>query len=347
MMRTIELDEDLQAIQDRFNAERWSDGLPIIPPTEARVEAMLAAWPSGVPDVLGAVGPSLDLATAKNVAANAVMAGCRPEWLPFVVAALQACLEEPYNLTAVQTTTHPCSTLVIVNGPGAAAAGLTGGFNALGAGNPANLCIGRAVRLALWNIGAARPPDGDRATLGGPAKITFCLAENEAESPWPSFAVSRGFAPEETVVTVHGGEGPHNVVDLDSRTADGVLTTLAESMAFTGANHYTLKGEMVLLLAPEHADLLAQAGMDRAAVQQALWERARRPLSAFSPDRVIAVRERRLGDMDGRTPLDTLIPVVERPDEILIVVAGGAGRHSAFVPSFGATRSVSRVVPGV
>ncbi|MBN1829968.1 MAG: hypothetical protein JW884_12615, partial [Deltaproteobacteria bacterium] len=229
--RTVRAPESLEGTNRYFYASGWTDGLPIIPPTEERLNAMIAAsgWDPGLS--LGLVAPMNGEATVEKIAVNAIMAGCGPDHLPVVIAATKAMIEERFNLYALQTTTHLCTVLVVANGPVAEDLGINCSYNAMGQGSLANAVIGRAVRFILMNIGGALPGILDRSTFGSPAKYTFCFAENEEESPWEPLHVERGFDPHHSAVTVVGAEGPHNVNDHGSASAEEVLLTVSGVLA--------------------------------------------------------------------------------------------------------------------
>jgi hypothetical protein len=269
----IEVPADPDAFQDEMERRGWGDGLPLVPPTPERVEAFVVASGRPASEVVAALPPTWAEATVEKVAVNAVMAGCRPAHLPVVLAAIRAAAQEPFNLYAIQTTTHPCAVLVIVSGPAAAQLGVNAGYGAFGPGSRANATIGRAVRLVLMNVGGARPGVLDRATQGSPAKYTYCVAEHEASSPWPPLRVALGFRAEDSVVTVVAGEGPHNVNDHGSATADSLLRQLAGTMAVPGSNNAYMKGDSYLFLGPEHARQLAAEGLSREDVQRRLFAR--------------------------------------------------------------------------
>jgi hypothetical protein len=218
--------------------------------------------------------------------------------------------------------------------------GVNAGANALGQGHRANAVIGRALRLVLQNVAGATPGHVDRATLGHPGKYSYCLAENEAASPWEALHVERGFAADASCVTVCAAEAPHNVNDHGSTTPDGLLTALAGTAAVTGSNNVYLGGEPLVILGPEHAVTMASTGWSKADVKRALWERSRLRLGRFSPEnlaRFATVDPARFRD---RAP-DDEVSIAVAPEDIMIIVAGGPGKHSAFVPTFGATRSVT------
>jgi hypothetical protein len=333
--------DDLLEFQSFMMERGWGDGLPLIPATAERVAAMLAGTRRPAGDGVAVLPPRLGRATVERVAINAVLAGALPEHLPVILAAVEAVGEPAFNLQAVQTTTHPCSPLIIVNGPIAGRLGINGAGNALGQGHRANAVIGRSLRLVLQNVGGARPGHEDRATQGHPGKYSYCVAENEAASPWAPLSVDRGFAPEVSTVTVCGSEAPHNINDHGSSTPQGILTTVAGTAAVVGSNNIYLGGEPLVILGPEHAATVAGGGWSKDDFKRALWERAQVPLSRFDPSNVERFAVIHPAGFKDRPP-ETLAPIARRWSDIMIVVAGGAGKHSVFVPTFGATRSVTR-----
>jgi hypothetical protein len=339
---TIDVPDDLDAINELYLERGWSDGLPIVPPTEARVAGMLKFCDRPIDQPIAAIPPRYGAATPWRLATCAVMAGCRPEYFPLILLAIETMCEEPLNLYGVQATTHPCAPLVIVNGPVAQELGINAGHNAFGPCTRANATIGRAIRLALLNIGGAIPAVGDMATMGTPAKYTYVVAENEAASPWEPLHVERGFARETSTVTVVGAEGPHNINDHESVTALGILKMVVGTVAITGGNDVYYDGaEPLIVFSPEHAATVAREGHSKADVKQFLFEHARLPLMAFSNENV----ERRFRVKFphlARAGLETLVPIAQRAEDYMIVVVGGAGKHSAFIPTFGGTRSVTR-----
>jgi hypothetical protein len=322
-------------------AHRWSDGLPMVPPAEELVARAVAATGRPAGELLGLVPPSNRGASIAAVAANAVMAGCRPEVMPVVVAAVQAVLGPRFNLQALTTTTHPVTPLVIVHGPVVDALGFNGGPNVFGQGNRANAGVGRALRLVLQNIGDARPGETDRATHGTPGKYAYCIAENAAASPFATFHEDRGGGPA-GAVSVLGGEGPHNVNDHGSTDAAGLLTTIAGTIAGLGSNNLYLRGQMLLVLGPEHAAVLAREGYDRRRIQEALHAhpRARISLAGVSEGNLDRYRRTAPHVFDGIAD-DAVVPMLDGPDSLLVMVAGGPGKHSMVVPTFGATEVVT------
>jgi hypothetical protein len=336
----LDAPDDLDAFQAWAMDERWSDGLPVLPPTPERVARVLGARAGRRGDLVATLAPLEGRATLEAIAINAALAGAGPEHLPVVVAALRALAEPRFNLNAIQTTTHPCTPLLIVNGPIAPRLGISGGPNALGNGHRANAVIGRAVRLALQNIGGARPGHEDRATLGHPGKFSYCLAENEAVSPWGPLHVERGFAAGTSCVTVCGSEAPHNVNDHGSTTPEAMLMALAGTAATTGSNNIYLAGEPLVILGPEHAQTLAGSGWSKAEVKRRLWERVRVRLDRFSAENLARFATIDPARFAGQPP-GTEVAWCLAPDDLMVIVAGGPGKHSSLVPTFGATRSVT------
>jgi hypothetical protein len=334
---TVRIDDSQEAVDEYFDEQGWSDGLPVVAPTRERVDRMLAWTDRAADDVVGVVPPRQGAATIVTLAVNAVMAGCRPQYFPIVVTAVEAMLEAEFNLFAVQSTTHPCAPLVIVNGPVAGELDINSRYGAFGPGVRANATIGRAVRLILLNVGGAAPGVLDRSTQGQPSKYTFCVAENEAESPWEPLHVERGFAPWMSTVTVVGAENPHSINDHVSATGSGILATLAGSMGDMGSNNAYLHGEPVLALGPEHAAILAADGHDKASIRRHVFEHARIPAALWSQGGMAGGHDRFAGE-PGR-------PIIAHPDDLVVVVIGGFGRHSSWLPTFGgSTRSVTRAV---
>ena len=324
-----------------FHAWGWTDGLPIVVPTRARVEAMCAGASRYPVESLGNLPPRGGAATVLKIAINAVMAGCLAEHMPVVLAAVEAIQDPQFNLFGVQTTTHPCGILVIVQGPIAAALGMNAGHNCFGPGNRANATIGRALRLVLQNVGGGIPGATDKATQGSPAKYTYCIAENEAASPWPPLRVALGLDVADSCVTVVAAEGPHNVNDHGSTTGASVLNSIAETMATVGSNNLYVGGDTFVVLGPEHARTIAGSGFGREDVQRYLYEHARVAVARISPEKLAELSAwggwgDKLGEWGGR------IPLVRAAESIRVLVAGGAGKHSCWCPTFAVTYSATR-----
>ncbi len=340
----IDTTDEWYGLQRDLLNRGWGDGLPLVPPTEARVAAMVAGARLPKEHIVGVVAPSMGVATVELIAANAVMAGCKPEHMPVLVAAVQALVEPQFNLYGCQATTHCVAPLLIVSGPLADKLNIHGGSGMFGPGPWANGVIGRAVRLILLNIGGAKPGEIDKATMGHPGKFTYCIAENEAASPWPSLRIERGFGADVSTVTVVGGEAPHNINDHESITAGGLLTTVCGSMAEAGQNTVYYNGEPLLILGPEHAATIAAEGLSKDDVKRHIYDNARIPMTRFSHEIVERRFWRRLPIRYRNTPPDVMVTIAQRPEDVMVMVGGGAGKHSMWVPTFGATRSVTRAI---
>ena len=336
----VTVEESLEAVNNLFLEKGWSDGLPIVPPTEEAVGKMLAATHRDPQDVIAALPPRRGDATVEKIAINAVMAGCMPEYLPLIVAAVEALGEETLNLYGVQATTHPASLLVIVNGPLAKKLDINCKSGAFGPGWRSNATIGRAIRLILMNIGGAFPGKTDMSTQGQPAKYSFCIAENEEENPWEPLHVERGFEASDSTVTVAAAENPHNINDHTAITAEEVLTTIAGTMSTMGNNNILLQaGEPVIALGPEHAATIAKSGFSKSDVKAFLHERARIPLGTFykGAQGRVARNNPDLGE-------ESLMPITPDKEDLIVIVVGGPGKHSSFLPTFGRTRSVTKAI---
>ena len=307
-----------------------TDGLPVIVPTPERVERMALASGLDADLVLGELGPGMGTATIDKVAVAAVMAGCLPDHMPLVVAAVRAIADPRFDLTEMQGTTHTTAPLLLVNGPVRASAGIASGFGALGPGHRGNATVGRALRLAMINIGGGRAGESDMALLGHPGKFTYCLGEAEEDSPWEPLHVSLGFFAEQSVVTVVGAEAPHSVIaftDADDPTsADRLVDTLAAAFSMVGTNNAMLRnGAGVVVLNPEHAAVLAGAGMSRGDVAAGIAERAGNRREVFV---------RQIPAAAGSGDPDDFLRCFAKPDDVLVLVAGGGGLYSMVMPTW-------------
>jgi hypothetical protein len=322
-----------------------TDGLPVVPPTRARVERMLAASRRQPRELLGEMPPNYGRLTVEKVAINAVMAGCRPEYLPIVVAAAECACDPAFNLHGVASSTHFSAPLIIVNGPIRARIGVNSGFGVFGPGWRANATIGRALRLLMINIGGARPGETSMSTFGHPGRYTYCVGENEEASPWPPYHVDRGLGPGTSAVTLFAGEAPHGISDHSSRTARALAGSLGWSMAgLWNSKHYPLYSHTLLVVGPEHARTFADDGWTKADLARHLYETIRRPYRELLPqeDHGEGTNLRY-----GKTPPDpdALVPKFPSPDEIHVIVAGGtAGRFSVAIPGWLGTKNGSRPV---
>ena len=329
--------DDPEVLMDCFAARGWGDGLPLVAPTPERVDAMLAGSGHNPDEVIAVLPPRSGMATRRIVAVNAVLAGCRPEHLGVLVAAVRALARPEVNLRGVNATTHPVAPLLVVHGEVARAAGYNSGLGAFGPGNAANAATGRALRLILLHVAGAVPGSGDASTQGGPAKYAYCVAENLDESPWDGYAASVGVdAP--SAVTVHCGEAPHNVHDMESRDPAAILDKAASAMTSLGSNNAPVSsGEFFLMLCPEHAAACGARGWTRDRVASYLHDGAR----MRAGDLRAAFALRAWAPWQESLPDDALMPMTERPDNIKIMVVGGPGKHSCVIPSWGMTRSAT------
>jgi hypothetical protein len=250
----------------------WTDGLPVVPPTETRVARMLDGTTRAPDDFVAVIPPDLVECTVEKVAVNAVMAGCKPEYLPVVLAAVEAACTGEFNAHGLLATTYFSGPLVVVNGPVATAIGMNSGGNALGQGNRANASIGRALQLVIRNVGGGRPGEVDRATLGNPGKYTFCFAEDEAGSPWEPMSVERGFAPGVSTVTLFAGEGPRGVVDQLSRTPESLARTFAVCLRSVAHPKLPIAFDALLVVSPEHGRVFRDAQWTKARLREELDE---------------------------------------------------------------------------
>jgi hypothetical protein len=244
-------------------ARGWSDGLPVVPPTEERVMRMLDGTTRAPTDIVATIPPDLVDATVEKVAIAAVMAGCLPEYLPWVLTAVEAVCNDEFNMHGLLATTMPVAPVVICSGPGTRAIGMNSGGNALGQGNRANSTIGRALQLVVRNIGGGRPGGVDRATHGSPAKVGFCFAENDVESPYGTLAGEHGIEPGVDALTVFAGEGPRCVVDQLSREPDSLARSLAANLQVLHHPKLIMAFDAILVMGPEHARVFAEAGWSR------------------------------------------------------------------------------------
>ena len=312
----------------------FSDGLPLVPPTPERVMRMLSGTRRSAQDVIARMPPNMGEATIEKVAINAVMAGCKPEYLPVVIAAVEAICTDEFNIHGVMATTMGASPVLVVNGPIRERIGMNSGLGALGSGNRANATIGRAVRLAARNIGGAKPGGTDRSTLGNPMKITMCFAEWEERSPWAPLHVERGFKAEDSVVTAFAmTSGPVHIVDQESRVPDEVAGSLAlglESLFLP--KYHMMPVDTLLVVAPEHVDTLMKDGTyDKARLRDRIQDVTKRPLRDMVADNVSgAGMTRDAAAKLSAEQLDKVVPKFASTDYIHMVVAGSdAGKFSS------------------
>ncbi|OGA02551.1 MAG: hypothetical protein A3H35_01910 [Betaproteobacteria bacterium RIFCSPLOWO2_02_FULL_62_17] len=315
-----------------------TDGLPVIPPTGERVERMMDAVSSPPEHVVAELPPRGGLATIEKLAINSVMAGCRPEYFPVVIAAVEAMTQPQFNLIGVQTTTNPVAPFLLLNGPVRRSLDVNCGAGALGPGRRANATIGRALRLILINIGGGVPGEGDKSILGSPGKYTFCLGELEEESPWEPFHVEHGFAPDESTVTVISSQGTQSCAASFLQPVS-ILMMLSDAMRAYGANSYTKgNGNPVVILPPAHARLFAGAGWNKRRIKAWLFEHTMIPRSEMPA-------EPRLLDTTSRQRIENgKVCICAKADDIVVIVAGGSElNHAGFLASFGNDLAIRRI----
>jgi len=320
---------ELGAIEDEIETaydRGWSDGLPVVPPTAARVLRMLDGTRRTPGEVVAVVPPDLVPATVEKVAINAVMAGCKPEYLPVVLAAVEAACTDAFNMHGLLCTTYFSGPVIVVNGPIAAQIGMNSGVNCMGQGNRANATIGRALQLVVRNVGGGVPGGIDRAAFGGPGKYTFCFAEDEAGSPWEPLSVERGFARGASTVSLFPGHGPSAIVDQISRTPESLVRTFAAKLRAVSHPKLVMGMGAMLVVSPEHARVFAAAGWGKARLRSELDA-----LLLIDGDELA----RGAGGIDEGVPAELArgrrLPKF-RPGDLAIVHAGGsAGMFSAII----------------
>jgi len=321
--------DDPAEIVEAYYERGWTDGLPVLPPTEKSVAAMLGAAALQGDEVVGTIPTRSTVVVARKVAINAVMAGCRPEYMPVVAAAVRALCHPDFQYHGPASSTGGSAMVLIVNGPIARDIGVNAGNNVFGQGTRANATIGRAVRLVMMNVMNARPGLLDRATLGNPGKYAFCFAENESEHPWEPLHVERGFAPGQSTLTLYASNSLYQVYNQLAATPEPLLLCFADALASAGIPNVRGFSQSLLVFAGEHSEVFRTSGWSKRRVKEFLVAHARRTVAHY----------KRAGRIDGAvTPGDesTWRHVFDDPDDLLIVCAGGrAGSWSACLPGWG------------
>jgi hypothetical protein len=340
----LELEDSWEAINAWFLQHDLTDGLPIVPPTEARVAAMtqyiereLGFTPH---EVIGTLAPKHGQATVEKIAANAVMAGCKVEYMPVLLACVKGVANPKFNLDAVQTSTHNTSPLPIVNGPVVKAIDLNYGYNYTGSRWRATSTIGRALQLCMINIGGT-PGSINIHTQGHIARFEHVIGENEDENPWQPLHIERGFDAQTSTVTLIPA-CPAAMIDDNggSQTAKDLLRTLGASIAYVGNRNTNGEGQPLLILCPQHARLLANGGYSKAQVKRYLWEAARIPFGSIPRGNLTSFSKKLLKLYADFDP-DMRVPIANQPDDIVIVVMGGTGTHSLSVQTRLASENVT------
>lgn len=332
---------DEQSANELFFERRWSDGLPVVPPTEKAVADMIDYVKRNPQETLGEIPPYGGLATIEKLAINSVMAGCRPEYFPVVIAAVEACLDPKHNLNGTQTTQDGAEQLIIVTGPIAKKLGINSGDGCFGRGYRANGTIGRALRLVLWNLGRNFPGDPDRSTFSHPGAWSFCIAENEDASPWEPLHVERGLPAGSSAVTVFQCEAPHPF--LTHSLAKNMLFCACEALQNVGSGNrvFFYEGEILLVIGALAAEQFGRERWSKKDIKRYVWDHARVPYWKVEKAGVLTMSERsNAGDvwwpkwLDRSDP-NTLLPITATPDDIHVICAGGRGAWSAICEGWG------------
>ncbi len=334
--RRLQLD-DVTEVQEYFHSRGWTDGLPVVPPTPAAVEACLE-WAGLTADHLVGVEPVRHRAiTAEKVAINAVMAGCLPMHMPVVVTAVTAMLSDPFLLHGATASTGGSAVLLIVNGPIRNEVGMESGFNALGSSDRATTCVGRAVRLVLGNLLEVRPGEIDRSTLGHPGKLSYCIAEDEEGSPWESLAAERLGDPYVSAVTAMAALAPRQIMNEWTTQPEELLDTFVAEMRANQRDYSIWAGNYAIVLSPQLRQPFADHGWSKADIRRYVFERAR-------------IRRGEWADVGkanvvGSDP-DREYPALDSENDLLIVAAGGpAGGFGAVIPPWLGPKSRAVTVP--
>jgi len=313
-----------------FLEKEWSDGFPVVTPTEERIARMLTGTARDHDDVIGSIPPAMEVATVRSVAVHALMAGCRPEYLPVVIAATELMLRDEFNVNGVQGTMHGVAPMMIVNGPYAADIGIHGGNGCMGPGFRANATIGRAIRLILMNLGAGIPGVSSMTIFGMPSRFTYCLTENMEDHPWESLSVSKGYSGDENVITMAMVESPRFCFDDVSDEPIRLMNGIADTMVAMGSWNMHTRSDMVVAMGPQHAAICANSGMSRADVHSRLCDMAGRKVrdlkngGNWRRERALAFPIEVDPDND-----DFFIPAIKNPEDLQLIVAGGWGPCTA------------------
>src|SRR3989454_1635401 len=343
--RRLDVPDSFAAVQAYYEERGWTDGLPVVPATEELVLEMLGTFGEEPSHALGVIQPRNAPVTLEKIAVNAVMAGCRPEHFPVVVAAVRAILQPEFNVAGCQATTGGAAPVIIVNGPLATQLAINGDAGCFGPGYRANAAIGRALRLVIRNLAGLIPGEMDKATLATPGRYSFCFAETEARSPWEPRHVELGFAASASTVTLTAVRAVYPVMETTVATGDEVLQTLVESIKTVGfANYYQIGtgAQMTLVVCPEHAAEMHAAGLAKADVREYIYQHARMPMHRLKG--IAHYGNRNWPAWIDENDPDALVPVVRCADDIVVVVAGGDGRHSAWVAGGGGARGVTQEI---
>ena len=321
-------------INDYYHDQGWTDGLPIIPPTEDLVLEMIEASSLGPMESLGTMPPVNGTVTVEKIAVNSVMAGCKPDYFPVVIASVKAVLQPQFNVAAITTTTGGAAPVIVVSGPIADHLGIHSGTAVFGSGHQANATIGRALRLTMRNMGGAKVSTMEKSTHGWPGKYTMCFAEATERSPWEPLHVELGYSYDTSIVTVAAARGIQTL-------QEGVVGAV-NAMGISGFYYQQRGASPIVVFGPEHADEIANSGFNRKDVKQYLFEKAR------VPKRILKNRahwaSRQWPEEWENQDDDFLIPIVDDPENLVVVVAGGDGRHSSWILPWSATQRATEII---
>ena len=338
----IELEGSWEEVNAYYFSRNWTDGLPIVPPTEARVREMTDYADSSLgwqkEEEIGVLQPRNGIATVEKIAVNAVMAGCKKEYLPVLIGTVMGMSAPDFNLFAVQTSTHNTSVFTLVNGPIREELDINWGYNSVGSRWHSTATIGRAIRFIMTNIGGI-PGATNIHTQGHIGRFEHCVAENEEENPWEPLHAERGFAAAQSTVTVFAA-CPAMMIDENSgsRTAEDLLQTFARSVAYVGNRNTNGEGEPLIVLCPTHARQLARGGYSKSDFKQFLWEHGRVPLDHY-PVGNLDNFSKRYQSLYCEKGGDIGVPIADSPDDIVVIVMGGQGTHSLSVQTLLGSRS--------
>lgn len=340
---TFTISEDPLSINEYFQEKGWTDGLPIIPPTIERVERMATLSKRDLNQEIGVFPPFMQKGSVKQIAANAVMAGCLPEYFPAILSALEAMLDDDCQLSGIQSATNAATPLLFFNGPIVKALKINSGGNTFGTGCRANATIGRATHLVLQNIGGEVPGETDMSTHGQPGKFTFCIAEAEDANPWEPYHIEKGFDRHVSTVSVVGSNGPQNIFAYGCETGEQILDTIVGAVTALGNNNIIFSTGPLIILSPEHAATIAKSGYSKKKVKEYLFEKGRIPLDVFAPRTREGLLHRRSKWFERK--IDSKhIGIADDADDITIIVAGGAGIHSQFLSTCFSRKVVTKQI---
>lgn len=323
-------DDDVEACYDRG----WSDGLPVVPPTPERVMRMLSGTSRRPDEIVGHVPPDLTPCSIEKIAINAVMAGCLPEYLPVVITAVEAALQDEFCMHGLLATTYYSGPMIIVNGPIRKAIGMNAGGNALGQGNRANATIGRALQLVIRNVGGGKPGGVDRSVFGNPGKYTYCFAEDEEGSCWESLAVEKGFDESVSTVTLFAADGMQGIVDQKAREPEPLCRSFAAGLRVVSHPKMVMAADAILVISPEHERVFRLAGWSKQDVKKRLME-----LLTIPGEELV----RGAGGMAEGLPekfKDSQIPKFREGGFNIVRAGGTAGMFSAIIAGWGASGSI-------